>query len=143
TISAYKPSQELGLLLQRGDLEQFWPQAWSGVVGLSNIPKLAFERSAHEIAEATNALARAVVAELHVVATSHGKPGPSRVLRQKLIARLLDDWHQQVYAISTFFAKLFKRAATRLLSNHRRKLSDMASLFVGDILLYQARGAEV
>src|SRR5262249_20781592 len=142
-ISAYKPTDELTLLLRRAGLEPFWAEAWSSVVVLSDIPKHAFERSAHEVAEASNALARAVVAELHVVAIAHGKPGPSRALRQKLVERLLADWDQQVYALGTFLANLFKRAATRVLRDHRTHFTDLATLPIGDILLYQARGNEV
>jgi hypothetical protein len=142
-VAAYEPSDELTLLLRRGELRTFWPHAWSNVVKQSPIPKLAFQRSAHELADAAGALARAVVAEIHVVATANGTPGPSRALREMLVARLLSDWDQQVYAKGTFLANLFKRVATRVLRAHRSHFSDMASLPIGDILLYQSRGHEV
>lgn len=142
-ISQYEPSLELKLLLARGNLEPFWAEAWPNITSLSDIPKRAFERSAQQLADASNALARAVVAEIHVVATAHGNPGPSRALRQKLAERLLDDWGQQVYGLGTFLADLFKRAATRVLRDHRTHFSDMASLPIGDILLYQARGPQI
>jgi hypothetical protein len=142
-IAAYEASPELVLLLERGELKQFWSETWSQIVLLSPIPELAFERSADEPPEASNALARALVAQLHVLATSQGHPGPSRTLRDSLVNRLIVDWKQQVYAPSGFFANLFKRAATRVLRQHRNDFSDSAALPIGDILLYQARGAEV
>jgi hypothetical protein len=142
-IAAYKPSTELELLLARGDLERFWKDAWSSIVGAPTVPKLAFERSAHEIPEAAGALARAVVAELHVIATAKGSAGPSRTLREKLVARLIADWDQQVYGLGTVFADLLKRATTRMLRAHRNNLSEAISLPVGDIILYQTHGQKI
>ena len=143
SISKYRPSENLQLLLRRGGLESFWPQAWADVTTGSDIPKLAFERSAHQIPEGTNALARAVVADLHVLATAAGKPGPNRVLRQKLLERLLSDWGQQKYAVGTYLAGLFKRTASRLLRRHRNELCEAISLPIGDIFLYLTRGEEI
>jgi hypothetical protein len=141
-IAAYKPSLELDLLLKRGDLQDFWPTAWPLVID-SEVARLAFDRSSHELPEASNALARAIVAQLHVEAVAADRPGPSRELRDSLVSRLVDDWGQVVYARSGFFVGLIERAATRMLRSHRNGFSDMAALPVGDVLLYQARGAEV
>jgi hypothetical protein len=142
-ISAYKASPEFVLLLERGSLTQFWEDAWSQVVLQSDTPKRAFERSANELPEASNALARALVAQLHVAAISNGHPGPSRALRDSLVQRLIVDWKQQVFAPSDFFVSLIKRAATHALRRRRNDFSNSAVLPVGDILLYQSRGAEV
>ena len=141
-IRAYGPLQELGLLLERGGLRDLWPAAWAAVAG-SELARLAFERSAHELPVASKALARAVVAELHVRAVDSGLPGPTRAVRDGLVERMLNDWNQVVFAPSDFFINTFKRAATRSLRRHRGNLSDAAMLPIGDILLYQARGAEV
>jgi hypothetical protein len=142
-IAAYQASPELVLLLKREGLIRFWPEAWSQVFLLSPIPKLAFERSAHELPDASSALARALVAQVHLIAVGQGRPGPSRALRDSIVLRLLADWGQQVYAPSDFFAKLLKRAATHVLRRHRNDFSNSAALPIGDILLYQSRGAEV
>jgi hypothetical protein len=141
-IAGYQPSVALVLLLKRAGLEPFWEQAWTYVTG-SQIAELAFERSAHELPEASNALARAVVAELHALARGHGRPGPNRAMRDALVLRLLNDWNQVVYGLGGFFAAMFKRAATRALRRHRNALTDTAALPIGDILLYQSRGSEV
>ena len=100
-IAAYRPSDELVLLLRRSGLESCWPEAWSHVIK-SDIAQLAFERSAHELPVASGALTRALVAELHVVALSHDRPGPRRAIRDALVLRLLNDWNQVVYAPSGF-----------------------------------------
>jgi hypothetical protein len=142
-IVEYQASPELVLLLKRGGATQFWPQVWSDVVLVSPIPKLAFERSAHELPEACHALARALVAQIHVVAVSQGHTGPNRGIRKSLVDRLVVDWKQQVYAPSDFFVNLFKRAATRVLRQYRNVFSDLVALQIGDVLLYQSRGAEV
>jgi hypothetical protein len=143
-IGRYQPSSELQLLLDRGALSQFWPSAWSQVMVLSEgLPKRAFESSAPELAEATHALARALVAALHVRAVRAGASGPSRTLRNDLVNRLLADWGQKVYGLGTFLVDRLKRAATAVLRDHRNDFSDEAALPIGDILLYQARGEPV
>lgn len=142
-IAAYAPSPELQKLLERGGLQEYWSSAWSQIVTLSEIPKNAFEASQHELAEAANALARALIAQLHITALIKGTPGPSQSLRTSLRDCLMADWNQQVYARGAFLVNFFKRAVTRSLRKHREGLSDSAALPVGDILLYQSRGGEV
>jgi hypothetical protein len=141
-IRAYQSSSDLVWLLKRGGLEPFWQEAWSRIIQ-ADIAQLAFERSENELPEASNALARALVAELHVVAVNRDQPGPNRALRDALVLRLLDDWHQVVYARSRFFTKLFERAATRILRRHRNEFTDSAALPIGDILLYQSHGVAI
>jgi hypothetical protein len=141
-IAAYQPSTELTLLLRRAGLEPFWKDAWTTVIK-ADVAKLAFERSAHELPEASNALARAVVAQLIGTAWDQDHPGTDRHTRDALVQRLLNDWGQIVYGLSDFFARLFKRAATRVLRRHRNDLTGAVAFALGDILLYQSRGAEV
>jgi len=50
---------------------------------------------------------------------------------------------QVVFARSGFFARLFKNVATSALRRHRRDFSDTAALPIGDVLLYQTRGAAI
>lgn len=142
-IAAYRPSQELSLLLARGDLTEIWPAAWSRITQLSPLPCAAFEASAHELAEASRALARAVIAQIYVDAMDAGISGPSRDLRQKLFERLIDDWGQQVYGLGAFFAAILQRAATRVLRTHRERFTDLAIFPIGDILLYQSHGDHI
>lgn len=142
-IVAYQPTEELKLLLARGGLGEYWDGAWAKIVKVSPIPKEAFEASAHELAEASHALARAVIAQLYVAAVAAHAPGPSRVLRKSLFDRLIVDWKQEVYGLGTFFAKIFKRLSTDSLRKHRNRFTDLISLPVGDVLLYQSRGEEV
>ncbi|HYI95062.1 MAG TPA: hypothetical protein VEX68_16070 [Bryobacteraceae bacterium] len=142
-VESYRGSLELGILLKRSDLEQVWPAAWSAVVEGSPVPKQAFEASAHELPDACRALARALVAELHVRALAAGKPGPSRTVRDALVERMIVDWDQRVFGLGTFLANLFKRAATTVVRHHRASFSAGAALPIGDILLYQSRGEGV
>lgn len=142
-IAAYQPTTELRLLLERGALADLWPSTWSWIIQGSPIPPQAFEASRYELAEASHALARAVIAQLHVEAWRTGIVAPSRALRQRLLERLLADWGQQVLGIGDLFAQALKRLATSALRQHRERFSALAALPVGDILLYQAHGEQV
>jgi hypothetical protein len=141
-VSAYKPTHDLELLLKRGALDQFWAEAWD-LVTSPDVTTVAFERSARELPEACRALARAVVAQLHVLTVNNGCPGPDRTLRGQIVDRLMSDWKQEVYAPSDALMKFFTRAVTRVMRHHRNELTDSAALPIGDILLYQSRGSEV
>ena len=142
-IAAYRPSLEFRLLLERGNIQDYWDSAWSEIFSGSAQPRQAFEASAHELAEAAHALARAVVAQLSVNAELDGVPRPNKALRDKLVERLIADWGFQVYGLSAFFTDIFKRAATGALRKHREGASRAAALPIGDILLYQSRGEGV
>lgn len=142
-IAAYQPSEELDLLLDRGGLRAHWPAAWAEVVTAHDVARRAFQQSARELAEASGALARAIVAAMHNQAIAASAPGPSAALRAKLVGRLRVDWDQQVYGLGTVFTRLLSRAATRMLRADRRRYSSGVTLVIGDILLYQSRGNEI
>lgn len=142
-INSYQPSLELHLLLERCGLLALWDVAWSTVIQTSPITKLAFQRSWHELPEASSALARSLIAQLHVLALNRGLAGPSRSSRSKLVERLLCDWRQQAYARSNFFEKMLKRAATQSIARHRARFTKSAALPIGDILLYQTKGEAI
>lgn len=139
---AYTPTPEFDLLLERGGLRSLWPGARDKVL-TSEVAELAFERSAHELPEASGALARALVAQLYVDALDQDLAGPSRALRNSLVSRLLDDWDQKVFARSPFFVRLFKRAATSFVRRNRNDISADVALPLGDVLLYQTHGEKI
>jgi hypothetical protein len=142
-IEGYQPGVELRLLLERGGLSDAWIAAWSATVLESDIPRKAFEASAHELPEACRALARSIVAQLHGVATSRNRPGPSAMLRAKLVDQLLIDWNQQVLGLSDFFFNLVKRAGTRFVRTRRNAFNEAAAFPIGDVLLYQTHGETI
>jgi hypothetical protein len=141
-IRTYEPTPAMAALLKRGGLQEIWRPAWEMVAGADVTPQ-AFERSAHELPAASEALARAVVAALHLTATEKGRPGPSRQLRDSIADRLQCDWDQKVLAPNNFLVRMFKRAATRTLRRHRDAVSTAVLMPIGDILLYQSRGSEI
>jgi len=142
SIEQYRPDADLDALLARGALTSFWPDAWSAIVVRSPVARKAFQASAGELPEAREALARALVAQLHLNASAAGQPGPSRALRDSLVKRLIIDWGD-VLAPSDFLQRFIKRAATSILKRNRYALSEAAAAPLGDILLYQARGADI
>jgi hypothetical protein len=141
-VQAYKPSQPLCALLQRGGLEDLWEPAWNAVLHAS-VTLPAFEASAHELPEVYRALARALVAQLHVEATSRNRPGPSATLRSKLLSRLIEDWGQAVLGLTNFFYKLVERAGTRFVRQRRNAFNQAVALPLGDVLLYQTFGEKI
>jgi hypothetical protein len=142
-IVGYQPSEELRGLLVRGGLWDLWPRAWAEIMAGSPIPLQAFEASAHELADVCRALARSLVAELHLLAIGEPIPGPSSSLRNALVDRLLTDWDQHVFGLGTFWFNLIKRASTSALRKHRNHLNVAAALPIGDVLLYQSRGDQI
>jgi hypothetical protein len=141
-IKLYQPSLELELLLKRGGMFSCWQKAWADIVG-TEVVVHAFEASEGELPEACRALARCVVAQLHVEATKDGIATPQAQLRQKLVERLLIDWKQQVHGIADFFLNIIQRSGTRAIRNRRELIQRAATLAIGDILLYQSKGAAV
>jgi hypothetical protein len=137
--SGKKPSLELLALLDRAGVRELWPAVWSTIVTGSPIPKQAVMASGNDTADSAMALARALFAELNVQAQMQDRPALGAVMRSQLVDRLRSDWGQQVYGLRAlvkgFFAGVLRR--------RRRDWSERVSPQLGDILLYQARGAEI
>jgi hypothetical protein len=142
-IAAYQATEELKDLLERSGLWSLWPEAWQVIVLDTTVARDAFEASAHEIPVAARALARALVAALHGLAADRDLAGPSSNLRNQLVGRLLQDWKQTVLGLSSFFFNLVKRAGTRIARARRNQFNEIAAFPIGDVLLYQSRGAEI
>jgi hypothetical protein len=143
-IAAYRPTLELQILLSRGFAEEFWDASWLHVIQAPIVTE-AFERSgeANELADCVGALARAVVAQLHVDALASGRAGISLSVREQLFDQLRSDWNYRVLGLGTFLASLAKRAATTTARQRRNRLNDAIARPIGDILLYQSRGQEI
>ena len=143
-IAAYRPSSGMQVLLERAGLgATAWSRAWHTVTFADPIAQAAFEHSAHELVEAAQALSRAVVAQLLRDLGDSGEPTPSRSLRDRMVAQLNTDWEVVVLAPTDFFVRGLKRLATGVLKRYRGDLTEVIVPFIGDILLYQARGAEI
>lgn len=137
--SGKKPSLELQALLDRAGVRELWPTVWSTIVTGSPIPKQAVIASGPDTADAAMALARALFAELNVQAQAEDRPALGAVMRDQLVDRLRSDWGQQVYGLRALVKGFF----AGVLRKRRRVWSERASPQLGDILLYQARGAEI
>lgn len=143
-ISLYKPGTEFDQLLRRARLTNYWNDAWARIIG-SPLVRTAFERSAqaNELADCVGALARAVVAQLHIKAVADGQPGPSAQMRDQLCQRLRSDWGYEVLGLGTFLSEIIKRAATSVIRNRRSAINQTIAAPIDDILLYQSRGKEL
>ena len=91
------------------------------------VERLLLALAIEQNSEASRALARSLVAQLHVVATGRGLAGPSAILRGKLVERLLVDWNQHVLGLSDFFFHLVKRAGTRFIRTRRNAFNAAAA----------------
>lgn len=142
SIRAYQPSLELIGILDRANLKDHWQAAWNEIVD-SPIAKEAFDASSNEIPQVCRALARALVAQLHVITVSSGMPGPYRSVRDKLVERLVEDWGQKTLGVGSIVWDLVSRLGTPLLRSYRDSISNLSALAIGDVLLYQSRGQEI
>lgn len=138
----YKPTLEFEQLLSRGGLTDVWPPARARILS-DPVTRRAFDASMHELHEAFRALARGLVAQMHIEAASRSRSGPSAELREKLVQRLLQDWNQQVFGVKDTFIRFVSRAATRYVRGRRSALNATAALPLGDVLLYQSKGNEI
>jgi hypothetical protein len=141
-VRSYKPSLELQAILEREQLENLWQAAHDAIISAPETEK-AFRVTGDETAESTNAVARAIVAELTRQAEAAGQSGPGREARSAITGRLLEDWKHQVFGLSQFFSTLMEKPATYLLKKHRTDWSQAIANPLGDILLYQANGAKI
>ena len=142
-ICHYRPSIELNLLLDQSLLIDYWDDAWEKTLVRSPIAKAAFEASNGELPAVSKALARSLVAQLHISATQHRIPSLSARSRDAIMERLLVDWDQKVFGIGSSIVRAAKHIATNAIRARRQSLSDALSLPIGDILLYQSRGSEI
>lgn len=143
-IAGYQPSEGMLILLERAGLDiHAWRNAWHSVTAADLLAQTAFEHSAHELAEAAQALSRAVVAQMLRGLQDIGEPTPSRGLRDRMVTQLNTDWKVVVLAPTDFFIRGLKRLATGLLKRYRASLTDSIVPFIGDILLYQSRGGKI
>lgn len=140
-VCAYRPSAAMANLLERAGIEDaLWNDALFQVAKNNGVTPLAFQRSAHELPEAVQALARATLAQLHRMLGELGVPGPSGATRDEMVQRLTVDWGAAVLAPSDFFSNMFKRISTSVIKQYRVGLNAAIAPFIGDILLYQSRG---
>ena len=143
-VCAYRPSAEMANLLKCAGIEDaLWNDALFQVAENNAVTPLAFQRSAHELPEAVQALARATLAQLHRMLAELGVPGPSGATRDEMVKCLTVDWGGAVLAPSDFFSNMFKRISTSVIKQYRVGLNAAIAPFIGDILLYQSRGEEV
>jgi len=143
-VCAYQPSPEMAVLLQRaGVKDDLWDEALYEVTENNTVARLAFKHSAHELPEAVQALARALVAQLHRMLGASGISGPGGATRDAMVQRLIVDWGGAVLGPGAFFGKMLKRISTSVLKEYRIGLSAAIAPFIGDILLYQSRGERI
>lgn len=139
---AYVPSLEFETLLVRCELADVWKPARDLILS-SPVTEAAFKASERVPQEAFRALARALVAQMHVETIARSRPAPVALHREKLVTRLLIDWKQQVFGVSEKFMEFVARAATRYVRSRRDALNTAAALPLGDVLLYQTHGATI
>jgi hypothetical protein len=143
-IKAYETSGEVRALLNRYNALALWKTTFDDVIGQPIVAK-AFERSeeANELADAGIALARAVVARLHGLMMERDLETPSAYFRKTLTDLLAKDWNVRVFGIGTLLANFAKRVGTAAMRRRRNAFNAAIAAPLGDILLYQSRGADI
>jgi hypothetical protein len=139
---AYVPGLDFDALLVRYELADVWKPARDLILS-STVTETAFKASEQVPQEAFRALARALVAQMHVETVARSRPAPVALHRDKLVTRLLLDWQQQVFGVSEKFMEFAARAPTRYVRSRRDALNTAAALPLGDVLLYQANGKTI
>jgi hypothetical protein len=163
-IVAFRPSEALESIIEQSDLTPFWTDAFQHIT----------ESEDFKIASSTNfqdnqligIVARAIIAQIIVVADKQGVPTPGGDVRDALVKKLLEEMkgdsrslggrtlsyitgiaeHAVVNSVAMGIGAgyfLSRRMATYAAERKRGVLSDKAQPFAGDILLYQTRGEKI
>jgi hypothetical protein len=141
-IAAYHPRLELGAILKREQLTDYWQPAFDAVFK-DPLTEQAFRLTGDGTVESSDALARALVAKMTALAEEAGHTGPGREGRKALVDRMKQDWGQQVLGVGRFFSDLFAKPATHIAKQRRSQWTRAITNPIGDILLYQSRGREI
>jgi hypothetical protein len=141
-IQAYQPTPEFQGLLRREHLIDYWPRAFQSIVS-DPVTAQAFKVTGDQTPVSADALARAIVAQMMILAEHKGAAGPGRDGRKELVDRLKRDWDQAVFGVTSFLTDLFAKPATYVLKQRRSQWSRAITNPIGDILLYQSHGDEI
>jgi len=145
-IEEFEPSPEFRELLQDNTLDQIWEAAFRAVVGSP-----AFKESLGVVTDTAGhraAVARAMVAQATRLAVEQGIPPPTGPARDRIVERFVaESGGHERGVVGTWLVGQLKGLALRMATNkmERRRgvLSDITCPVIGDILLYQSRGAEI
>jgi hypothetical protein len=139
TIRKYQPTRELEALLDKSGLMSHWAPAWGAIVDPFGVVWRAIKASERDPDEAAMALADGLTAQLTLEAQEHGLPTPGEIMRRKLRSCLQTDWGAPVHIVG-LRVKHFMAAR---LPRKRHSFSASYSPFIGDIILYMARGKDI
>jgi len=142
-IKKYTPSPKVKALLERAALDEFWPDAFADILQKSTVPAECYAVCGADTAEVSMELARAIVAAAVIRARRAGFVIPGRQLRARLVEQLREDWGEKVFALTDRLGDLFAKLPTRIIRENRDVWSDKIAFVIGDILLYQSKGAAI
>ena len=145
SIYAVKYEDRVALieLLQRNQIEEFFLPAWKAVV-TSSLPKRAFAAAGEDGPAVSRVFAEAVVAQMmHDAASAQPPVSISPRTGSKIVTVLLFDWDQTAKGLKDLFLRLFGSVTKTVVRPLRARASTMIAPAIGDILNYQAVGAQI
>jgi hypothetical protein len=86
------------------------------------------------------AIARALIARVHVMAVDSGMPAESGAIRDALVKAAIDELGGQTMALKDFLARPLKGIATWYATGRRGGITDKTGDASGDIMRYLSRG---
>jgi hypothetical protein len=137
----------LNAMLNEYMLASSWPEAFNSVISENAVTERAATAAQQDVEEFAQALARAVIARLMIVADDNAVPAISGDIRDRLVDCLLSEWQMVTRGPLQWLGGLLLTAAlgsgTSAVKRRRARLSEFATPVVGDILAYQVRGEAV
>lgn len=130
-------------LLKANGIEEFFEPAWKKVA-TTGLPKQAFTAAGDDVSAISNVFAEAVVAQMmHDAAAAVDPCFISPRTGGKIVTILLFDWNQAAMGLKDLFVSIFGKATQTIVRPFRSGASRAIAPAIGDILHYQALGADI
>jgi hypothetical protein len=146
-IDRYTPSAKLKRFLAAWNLEDYWKISFERVVHENRFVREVFLASPKDMGETTQAVVRAILAVIAILAMDNHSSQLNSEQRDQLFDILLDDWRARVAGLGSyvagFLANVVSAVGTPLAAGGRADWTARATPAGGDILLYQVRGEAI
>jgi hypothetical protein len=141
-LRSYSPSPRLADFLAKWQLTDYWDRAWRTVICEDETSKDVLFASGENVGEPVEAIGRGLVAQLTILTLADTLPSLDGDHRDELVKLLITDWVGRDGGVNLYVGHLLADIRLPAGRNSGRP-TDATAAALGDVLLYQARGAAI